>query len=71
MKVKHLQTPRVEYLAMTPTGECLRFDSWVELCETALELGQQKALQELAGEIEERMCHYSDMMIDSAKEIPA
>lgn len=49
-------------------GENLRFNSWVELCEYAMDIAEDEAKRRLNNELVNLICAISDELIESAEE---
>lgn len=68
-KVKSLKQKQCHYLVNHPLmGMNCHFDSWVSLCEQALEVAEDEAKRQLNETLMELICKISDEIVACAQE---
>jgi len=68
-KIQQLIQDQTRYQVTHPLIGSKTFDSWTDLCEAALEAGQEEATSLMRKEFVELACRISDEIVEKAVEL--
>lgn len=68
-RIKQLPGKRIHYQVIHPlVGSDNHFDSWMTMCEWAVEIAEQEAIKQLNGQLHDLTVKLSDELVASAVE---